>query len=100
MWSKFWGFWSGVLSDNGSPSSSRVAMLLICLTACLSIGWIFWNLPRMEVAKLQVWLPSLPLILAALAGVIVSPYGVNQVSAVVDAFRKKPEQQPTEGPNA
>jgi hypothetical protein len=40
---KFWAFWAGVFSDNGSPSFSRIGTAIALLCSCAWVTHIVWQ---------------------------------------------------------
>ena len=74
------GFIKAALSDNGTPSSSRVISAWLSVASMGLISFMVHHMFTLPVATLQVWMGGLPMIIAALGAFAVSPYGVNRIS--------------------
>jgi hypothetical protein len=83
----FLGFWRGVFSESdGSPSSSRVAMMWRCLADIAVVILYVIAITHASVDRLALLLSAFPVILAALSLWTVAPYGANKgAGAVSDA---------------
>jgi hypothetical protein len=87
---KFTGFIKEALSDNGSPSSSRIISAWLSVSSMALIWWMVRHMMSLPVATLGVWMGGLPMIIGALAGFTVAPYGVNRLSGM---FKKEDRQE-------
>lgn len=90
-------FLKRMLSESdGSPSAARVIMLLLSIVVCACVGRVFWYLTGMDATRLAIWLPALPWIIGALAGLIGAPYfinkGGNAVTEALQAFASTKKQ--------
>lgn len=79
-------FFVSMFSDNGIPSSSRLIMLLFS-SATIKIMLIIANrlVSISDPVLLAIWLQNIPLIAAALIGLITAPYAINRGAEVAKA---------------
>jgi hypothetical protein len=85
MFERILKFISGMFREkDGTPSSSRVFLFV----AAVFVGALLWRLfgylmHLQDATILGVWLANLAIIIAALVGFILLPYGTNQASGAV-----------------
>lgn len=80
-------FWRGVFSDGGTPSSSRVDTCWLAIAVTFILFGVFRQVCAItDPALLRQWPGSLPLIIAALVGLIIAPYTVNRVSGSITSI--------------
>jgi hypothetical protein len=77
---------SAFQESDGTTSSSRTMMFIFsCFTMWL-LWRVFWHVFRIsDTTQLTVWLSNLPPLIAALCGLIVLPYTVNQGSQAMQS---------------
>jgi hypothetical protein len=82
------GFWRGVFSDSGEPSSSRVLTVVLSIGSLGIIVAIVVHLIHLhDPAQLSLWLTSLPGIILGMVGMSSAPYTVNRASgSISDIF--------------
>ena len=82
------GFWKGVFSDGGEPSSSRVLTVVLSAGSLGIVTAIVVHLIRLhDPATLSLWLTSFPGIILGLVGMSSAPYTVNRASgSITDIF--------------
>lgn len=72
-------FLSESKQGDGSPSSSRLVMFILAITACAVLVILSIAIFKISDAKAIALIGSLPLIIAALAAFVPSSYAVNQL---------------------
>lgn len=82
-----------VFSDGGEPSSSRILTFVLAFVVAGVLIGVFRHVCHLkDNTALGLWLTALPLIIGALAGLMVVPYGVNRagssVSDIIGAFKR------------
>lgn len=66
-------------ADGVTPSSTRVLMYAFSIFACWLLWRIFYHIFRLtDPTQVSVWLANLPMLVAALIGLIALPYTVNK----------------------
>jgi hypothetical protein len=77
---------SAFQESDGTTSSSRIMMFLFSCFSMWLLWRIFWHVFRLsDTTQLTIWLSNLPLLIAALCGLIVLPYTVNQGSQAMQS---------------
>ena len=76
----FMNFVKGLMCESdGTPSSTRVLMYIFSFFTIWVLGFIIRHIFYLEdVNKLTIWLSNLPLLIAALIGLISLPYTINR----------------------
>jgi hypothetical protein len=78
------GFWRGVFSDSGEPSSSRVLTVVLSIGSLGIVTAIVVHLIRLhDPATLSLWLTALPGIVFGLVGFSSAPYAMNRASGSI-----------------
>lgn len=90
---KFGTFIKDALSDNGSPSSSRILSAWLSVSSMALIWWMVRHMMSLPVATLGVWMGGLPMVIGALATFAASPYGINRLSGM---FKKEDREDKQE----
>lgn len=86
-------FVSGVFSDGDVPSSSRVLSFILAMATVGILIGVFRHVCLIkDTTALGMWLANIPMIIAALVGLISAPYLINRGSAsitdIFTAFKK------------
>lgn len=77
---------SAFLESDGTTSSSRIMMFLFSCFSMWLLWRIFWHVFRLtDTAALSIWLANVPLLIAALCGLIVLPYTINKGSEAMQS---------------
>lgn len=77
---------SAFQESDGTTSSSRIMMFLFSCFSMWLLWRIFWHVFRLtDTAALSIWLSNVPLLVAALCGLIVLPYTVNKGSEAMQS---------------
>jgi hypothetical protein len=89
---------SAISEDDGSISSTRILMFFFSFLTAAIIWRIVAHVLRLtDIALVGVWLANLPLLIAALMGLIALPYTVNKgtatLSDIAGLFRRDQPKQ-------
>lgn len=80
-------FIKAVFSDSGEPSSSRILMFILAIVVAVILVGVFRHVCKLtDNVALGQWLGALPLLIGALAGLMVVPYGVNRAGSSISDF--------------
>jgi hypothetical protein len=78
----FFKFCADIMSENGSPSSTRFLMVAFSFATIRVIFLIVHHLTSLkDIGLLSAWLGNLPLIIASMIGLISTPYAINRGTA-------------------
>ena len=88
------GFWRGVFSDDGEPSSSRIfTAFLVLVVSGLLAGVVYHVCHLTEPTILGLWLTALPYLVGVMIAFMTALYFVNRGSGtfsdLLSLFRKQ-----------
>lgn len=86
---KIIAFLVAALSENGSPSSSRILSAALSISSMSLIAWCLHHAMRLDKESAMVWVGGMPALIYALAAFAVSPYTVAKLGQTISSFRDK-----------
>ena len=81
----FRSFFMGMFGESdGSPSCSRLLMVLHAIVASILAMKIVWHVVLLtDIALLAAWLGAMPLILGSLTAFVVAPYAIHKAAETI-----------------